>query len=130
MEAIIQVVGCFENSSIEHVMHTVDPVRDIEIVNTELVLADLESVEKRKVKQPKVAKRGDKNAIAELELLAKLEAHLNTGKTIVTVNLSSDENAIVRGFFLLTGKQPLFACNVAEEDLATADYNKYVQAVQ
>src|SRR5207248_6253876 len=82
VDAIIQVVRCFENSSIEHVMDTVDPVRDIEIVNTELVLADLESVEKRKVKQQKVAKSGDKNAIAELELLAKLEAHLNTGKTI------------------------------------------------
>src|ERR1700748_2956588 len=76
VDAIVQVVRCFENSNIEHVMDTVDPVRDIEIINTELVLADLESVEKRKVKQLKVAKSGDKNAIAELELLEKLEAHL------------------------------------------------------
>jgi ribosome-binding ATPase len=130
VDAIIQVVRCFENSNIEHVMDTVDPVRDIEIVNTELVLADLESAEKRKVKQQKVAKSGDKNAIAELELLEKLEAHLNAGKTIVTLDLSPEENAIVKGFFLLTGKPTLFACNVAEEDLATADSNKYVQAVR
>jgi ribosome-binding ATPase len=130
VDAIIQVVRCFEHSSIEHVMDTIDPVRDIEIVNTELVLADLESVEKRKEKQQKVAKSGDKNAIAELELLDKLEAHLNTGKPVVMLDLSPEEKATVNGFFLLTSKPTLFACNVAEEDLATADSNKYVQAVR
>lgn len=130
VDAIIQVVRCFINSEIEHVMDTVDPVRDIEIVNMELVLADLESVEKRKAKQQKIAKSGDKKAMAELELLDKLEAHLNTGKTIVTLDLMAEEKATVKGFFLLTGKPTLFACNVAEEDLATADNNKYVQQVR
>src|SRR5206468_9111816 len=100
----IQVVRCFENANIEHVMDTVDPVRDIDIINTELVLADLESVEKRKAKQQKVAKSGDKKVIAEIELLDKLEAHLNTGKTIVTLDLSDDEKGLVKGFFLLTAK--------------------------
>src|SRR5919205_698157 len=73
VDAIVQVVRCFENSNIEHVMDTVDPVRDIEIINTELVLADLESVEKRKAKGQKAAKSGDKKAIAEMELLKRLE---------------------------------------------------------
>jgi ribosome-binding ATPase len=130
VDAIIQVVRCFENANIEHVMDTVDPVRDIEIINTELVLADLESVEKRKVKGQKAAKSGDKKSIAEVELLEKLEAHLNTGKTIVTLDLSPEEKAAVKGFFLLTAKPTLFACNVAEEDLATADQNKFVQQVR
>ena len=130
VDAIIQVVRCFENSNIEHVMDTVDPVRDIEIVNTELVLADLESIEKRKAKQQKAAKSGDKKVIAELELLEKLENHLNTGKTAVTLELTPEEKAIVKGFFLLTAKPTLFACNVAEEDLAAADKNKYVEQVR
>ncbi len=130
VDAIIQVVRCFENSNIEHVMDTVDPVRDIEIINTELVLADLESVEKRKTKGQKAAKSGDKKSIAEVELLEKLEAHLNTGKTVVTLDLTPEEKAAVKGFFLLTGKPTLFACNVAEEDLAAADTNKYVQQVR
>jgi ribosome-binding ATPase len=130
VDAIVQVVRCFENSNIEHVMDTVDPVRDIEIINTELVLADLESVEKRKAKGQKAAKSGDKKAIAEVELLDKLEAHLNTGKTIVTLDLTPEERAIVKGFFLLTAKPTLFACNVAEEELANADKNKFVQQVR
>ncbi|MBV9269273.1 MAG: redox-regulated ATPase YchF, partial [Acidobacteriaceae bacterium] len=130
VDALIQVVRCFENSNIEHVMDTVDPVRDIEVINTELVLADLESVEKRKAKQQKAAKSGDKKAIAEVELLEKLEVHLNTGKTIVTLDLTPEERQMVKGFFLLTAKPTLFACNVAEDDLAHADSNAYVQQVR
>jgi GTP-binding protein YchF len=130
VDAIVQVVRCFEDSKIEHVMDTVDPVRDIEIINTELVLADLEAVEKRKTKQQKAAKSGDKKALAELQLLERLEAHLNTGKTVVTMDLTPEEKAAVRLFFLLTAKPTLFACNVAEEDLATADSNRFVQQVR
>ncbi|HLH03852.1 MAG TPA: redox-regulated ATPase YchF [Bryobacteraceae bacterium] len=130
VDAIIQVVRCFEDSNIEHVMDSVDPVRDIEIINTELVLADLESVEKRKARQQKAAKSGDKKAIAEVELLEKLEAHLNSGKTVVTLDLTPEEKAAVRLFFLLTAKPTLFACNVAEGDLAHADDNPFVRAVR
>ena len=111
-------------------MNTVDPVRDIEIVNTELVLADLESVEKRKAKQQKAAKSGDKKLVAEVEFLERLETHLNTGKTVVTMDLTPEEKTTVKGFFLLTAKPTLFACNVAEEDLATADTNQYVLQVR
>jgi len=130
VDAIVQVVRAFENANIEHVMNSVDPVRDIEIINTELVLADLESVEKRKAKQQKAAKSGDKKAVQELELLERVEAHLNAGKPVVTLELSAEEKAIVKGFFLLTSKPTLFACNVAEEDLASADSNTHVKAVR
>ncbi len=130
VDAIVQVVRCFEDSNIEHVMDSVDPVRDIEIINTELVLADLESVEKRKAKQLKAAKSGDKKALAEVQLLEKLEAHLNTGKTVVTLDLTPEERASVRLFFLLTAKPTLFACNVAEGDLAAADKNEFVRQVR
>ncbi len=130
VDAIIQVVRCFENANIEHVMDSVDPVRDIEIVNTELVLADLEAVEKRKAKQQKTAKSGDKKALAEVELLENLEGHLNAGKTVVTLDLAPEERAVVKGFFLLTSKPTLFACNVAEEDLAKADENPFVRQVR
>ncbi len=130
VDALIQVVRCFEDSNIEHVMDTVDPVRDIEIINTELVLADLDSVEKRKAKQQKAAKSGDKKALAELRLLERLEAHLNTGKTVITLDLTPEEKAAVHLFFLLTAKPTLFACNVAETDLATADDNPFVRQVR
>ncbi len=130
VDALVQVVRCFEDTNIEHVMDSVDPVRDIEIINTELVLADLDSVEKRKAKQQKAAKSGDKKALAELQLLERLEAHLNTGKTAVTMEMTPEEKAALRLFFLLTAKPTLFACNVAEGDLATADENKFVQQVR
>ncbi len=130
VDAIVQVVRCFEDSNIEHVMNTVDPVRDIEVINTELVLADLESVEKRKARQQKAAKSGDKKILAELELLDKLEAHLNAGKTVVTMELTPEAKMAVRLFFLLTAKPTLFACNVAEGDLAAADANPFVEQVR
>jgi GTP-binding protein YchF len=130
VDALIQVVRCFEDTNIEHVMDSVDPVRDIDIINTELVLADLESVEKRKTKQQKAARSGDKKALAEVELCEKLENHLNTGKTAVTLDLTPEEKALAKGFFLLTNKPTLFACNVAEGDLATADTNKFVREVR
>src|SRR6266853_450295 len=80
VDAIVQVVRCFENSDIEHVMDTVDPIRDIEVVNTELILADIDSIQKRRGKQQKAAKGGDKKALAEIALMDRLEPHLNTGQ--------------------------------------------------
>src|SRR6195952_906288 len=111
VDAIIQVVRCFENSDIEHVMDSVDPIRDIEIVNTELVLADLESIQKRRTKQQKMAKGGDKKAQAELDLIDRLEPHLSGGQFAVALEMSPEEAAILKGFFLLTAKPTLFACN-------------------
>jgi GTP-binding protein YchF len=130
VDAIIQVVRCFENDDIHHVSGTVDPVRDIEVVTTELVLADLSAVEKRKDKNTKAARGGDKQAKAELDLIAKLEPHLDSGKPALTLELGTDDKALLKGFFLLTSKPTLFACNVAENELAAPDNNPHVKAVR
>src|SRR5215212_1671653 len=84
VDAIVQVVRCFEDENIHHVAGSIDPVRDIEAIFTELVLADLESVQKRLDKGAKDAKRGDKTAVAEAEVLNKLAPHLNSGKAAIT----------------------------------------------
>ena len=118
VHAIVQVVRCFEDADIHHVSGTVDPVRDIEIINTELILADLAAVEKRKDRQQKAAKLNDKTAKAEVALCEKLIPHLDAGKPATTLELSDDEAKLLREFFLLSGKPTIFACNVAEADLA------------
>ena len=130
VDAIVQVVRCFENSNIEHVMDTVDPIRDIEVVNTELILADLDSVAKRKQKQQKMAKSGDKKAQAELDLLDRLEPHLSDGKYAVTLEMSPEERNLLKQFFLLTAKPTLYACNVAEDELSNPDGNPWVKKVR
>ncbi len=129
VDAIVQVVRCFEDSDVVHTMGGVDPVRDIEVITTELVLADLDAVTKRIDKTQKKAKSGDKEAIAEVALLQKLEPHLNSGKTANTLEASDDEKSLMKLFQLLTAKPVLFACNVAESDLATAEQNPFVQKV-
>jgi len=118
VHALVQVVRCFEDADIHHVSGTVDPVRDIEIINTELILADLAAVQKRKDRQQKAAKIGDKTAKAEVALCEKLVPHLDAGKPATTLELSDDETKLLREFFLLSGKPTIFACNVAEADLA------------
>ncbi len=130
VDAIVQVVRCFEDSDVVHTMGAVDPVRDIEVITTELVLADLDAVTKRIDKTQKKAKSGDKEAIAEMALLEKLTPHLNAGKTAnVLPGATEDEQAMMKLFQLLTAKPVLFACNVAESDLATAEQNPFVQKV-
>jgi ribosome-binding ATPase len=129
VDAIIQVVRCFEDPDIVHTMGKIDPVRDIEVITTELVLADLEAVLKRIEKTVKKAKSGEKDAQVELALLQKLEPHLNSGKTANTIPATPEEQAQMKLFQLLTAKPVLFACNVAESDLATASENAFVQQV-
>ena len=94
MDAIVQVVRCFDDADVHHVSGTVDPVRDIEVINTELMLADLESVRKRRERVVKDVKRGDKAAAAEEAVLAKIEAALDAGKPALTVTLTPEERAI------------------------------------
>ena len=118
VDAIVQVVRCFENSDIHHVSGTIDPVRDIEVINTELVLADLASLQKRKDRLQKEVRAGSKTAKIEDEISEKLLLHLDAGKPAVTAKLSSEEKTVARGFFLLTSKPTIFACNVAEPELA------------
>ncbi|MDQ3212914.1 MAG: redox-regulated ATPase YchF [Acidobacteriota bacterium] len=130
VDAIVQVVRCFEDPDVHHVSGTVDPVRDIEVINTELMLADLESVKKRRERVSKDVKRGDKASAAEEAVLAKIEAALDSGKPAITVKLTPEERAVSVPFFLLTDKPTIFACNVKETDLATADENPYVRRVR
>ncbi|MEZ5419094.1 MAG: redox-regulated ATPase YchF [Vicinamibacterales bacterium] len=130
VDAIVQVVRCFEDDDVLHVSGTVDPVRDIEVINTELMLADLESVTKKRERVAKDAKRGDKAAIAEDAVLAKLIAALEAGRPALTADLSPEERAVARQFFLLSDKPTIFACNVKDTDLATADRNPYVVKVR
>jgi GTP-binding protein YchF len=130
VDAIIQVARCFDDPDVHHVADTVDPVRDIEVINTELVLADMETVTKRRERVAKEVKRGDKAAIAEESVLAKIESGLNAGKPVLAIALTDEERDTAKQFFLLTDKPTIFACNVKESDLATADSNPYVKKVR
>ena len=133
-DAIVQVVRCFENDDIIHELGSVDPVRDIEIINDELILADLAAMEKRKESRIKKARGGDKEAKAEVELIDKLLPHLDAGKPAITLDLSDDERKLLHSFYLLSDKKSIFACNVSEEELADAvnnpDAHPYVSAVR
>ena len=130
VDAVVQVVRCFEDADIHHVAGSVDPVRDIETINTELILADLEAVKKRIEKGAKDAKRGDKIAQAEETVLKKIEPHLDAGKPAITLELTPEEKLIAKGFYLMTSKPTLFAANVKETDLAKADSNPFVIKVR
>jgi len=118
VDAIVQVVRCFEDSDVHHVSASIDPIRDIEVINTELVLADLASLQKRQDRLQKEVRAGDKAAKVESAIIEKLLPHLDGGKPAITAALTPEEKAIARGFFLLTSKPTIFACNVAESDLA------------
>src|SRR5256712_4048212 len=118
VDAIVQVVRCFEDSNVHHVSATIDPVRDIEVINTELVLADLASLQKRHDRLQKEVRAAEKSAKMESAVVEKLLPHLDSGKPAITAPLEPEEKIIARNFFLLTSKPTLFACNVAESDLA------------
>ncbi len=125
----MHVVRCFVDDDIIHTMGAVDPVRDIEVISTELVLADLESVEKRISRTQKLAKSGDKDAQTELALLERLVPHLNANKPANILPATDDEKKLLQFFQLLSAKPVIYACNVAEGDLATAEENPFVKKV-
>jgi GTP-binding protein YchF len=118
VDAIVQVVRCFENGDIPHVSGNIDPMRDIEVINTELILADLASTQKRSERLQKQVRSGDKHAKAEAALLEKLISHLDTSNPAMTLGLNDEEKVLLKSFFLLTSKPTIFACNVGEADLA------------
>jgi GTP-binding protein YchF len=130
VDAIVQVVRCFEHADIHHVEGDVHPVRDIEVINTELMLADLETVQRRRERIAKDVKRSDKEAVAEEGVLARLEDALAAGRPALVAELTPEEREIARSFFLLSDKRTIFACNVLEADMATADTNPHVRAVR
>jgi len=130
VDAIIEVVRCFEDRDVTHVSGELDPVSDMETIKTELVLADLESVGRAREKLEKVARGGDKESRAALALAEKLIAHLDEGRRALTLPLTPEETALSRRFALLTARPILFAANVAEEELARAEELPRVQAVR
>ena len=131
VDAIVHVVRCFEDSNVIHVDGSVDPVRDIETINLELIFSDLEILERRIAKTTKAA-RMDKTAAKELELQNRIKAHLEDGKPAITLEIEDEDEKIwMAEYNLLTGKPVIFAANVAEDDLADdAKANPHVQAVK
>jgi GTP-binding protein YchF len=114
-DAIVHVVRCFEDDNVVHVEGKIDPLSDIEVINTELALADLETVEKNILRTAKVAKSGDKNAKARLVVLEAVKAHLDAGHLVRSMDLDDDEAAHLRELHLLTIKPTLYIANVAED---------------
>jgi hypothetical protein len=130
VDAIVQVVRCFENEDIIHNMGSVDPIRDIEIINTELVLADMESIERQRDKAAKKARSNDKEAHAICALIEKLLPHLNEGNPANLLEVSDEEAVVMKNLCLLSSKSVIYAANVMEDDLADSENNPMVQKVR
>ena len=130
VDAIVEVVRCFESRDVLHVAGALDPLGDIETIKTELVLADLETVGRSKEKAEKTARGGDRQAKALLAVAEKLEKHLDSGKRALTLVLDPEEKEIARRLFLLTSRPMIFAANVGEDDLARAGELPRVAAVR
>jgi GTP-binding protein YchF len=130
VDAIVHVVRCFEDENITHVGGKVDPISDISIINLELILSDIETLEKRLDRTRKNSKNGDKKAILEVECLERIHAALYADKPARSVELNDEEKNIVRDLHLLTLKPVLYAANVSEDEVAHADDNVYVQQVK
>lgn len=128
-DAIAHVVRCFEDENIIHVANKIDPAADIEVINTELALADLESVEKQLQRITRTAKSGDKDAIKEKELLEKLLPHLNEAQPVRSMKLTDEEFKMVRKFHLLTTKPTMYIANVDEHGFEENPYLKTVQEI-
>ncbi len=127
VDAIVHVVRCFEDENIIHVDGSIDPARDIETINLELIFADMDTVQKRKDKAEKLIKTGDKKYALEADLAGRMLSHLESGKPARTFELSEDESLIVRDWFLLTIKPVLYAANISENEISSD--NNFVKQV-
>lgn len=129
-DAIVHVVRAFDDDDITTVSGKVDPIEDIDTINLELVMADLDAVNKRLSKVQRAAKGRDKDALAELAVLNKIKPVLEDGKSVRSSDFSDDEKKIVKGLFLLTSKPVLYVANIAEDDMADPDNSKYMAAIK
>lgn len=129
VDAIVHVVRCFDDENITHVDGSVDPVRDIETINLELIFSDMEALERRIAKAKNMAKGGDKKLLEEAEFMEKLYAHLESGKPVRTFSMTLEQKTEVDGYFLLTAKKVIYAANIGEDDVGAED-NAYVKAVK
>jgi GTP-binding protein YchF len=118
VDAIVHVVRCFVDENIIHVDGSVDPARDIETINLELIFADMETVSRREDKALKMIKSGDKKYAKEADLAQRLQGHLEQGKPARTFSMTEEEKEIAEGWFLLTTKPVIYAANIAEDDLS------------
>ncbi|MNW26026.1 Ribosome-binding ATPase YchF [compost metagenome] len=130
VDAIVHVVRCFEDENITHVDGKIDPVSDIQTINLELILADIESIEKRIERSKKNMKGGNKQYVQEVEVLEKVKAVLYEDKPARSVELTDEERLIVRDLHLLTLKPVLYAANVSEDEIADVANNQYVNRVK
>jgi GTP-binding protein YchF len=130
VDAICQVVRCFVDDNITHVSGKIDPIDDIEVINLELILADLETVTRRYEKAEKLARQKEKTAVAEYNVLQKIKDALENEIPARAVELGEEEAKIVQGLHLLTAKPVLFVANVSEDDISNADNNPYVKMVR
>lgn len=130
VDAIVHVVRCFEDTNITHVDGSIDPIRDIETINLELIFSDIEMIERR-IDRTKKALKGDKSLAVELELLERVKAHMEEGNPARTLEYTEDEMAIMKDIFLISMKPVIYAANVAEDDFAKGiAENEYVNRVK
>lgn len=130
VDAIVHVVRCFQDDNITHVAGKVNPINDIETINLELILADIESVEKKIERSRKNMKGGDKKIAQEVEVLERIKEVLYADKPARSLELTDDEQLLVRDLHLLTMKPVLYAANVSEDEVANTEDNEYVQMVR
>ncbi len=130
VDAIVHVVRCFEDSNITHVEGTIDPIRDIDTINLELILSDIEILDRR-IERAKKAMKGDKSLAAEVDMLERLRAHMEEGKSARSFDFTDDEREIIKEVALISMKPVIYAANVAEDDFSNGiENNRYVNAVK
>lgn len=129
VDAIAQVVRCFDDGNITHVEGSLDPLRDIDIINTELCLADLESIERRLERLPRLIKSSDKKAAQEKEVLEKINSQLSDAIPVRRMNLDEEEKSLIKELNLLTLKPSLYIANVSEDDIANVSENPFYNKV-
>lgn len=130
VDAIVHVVRCFEDTNVVHVEGNIDPLRDIETVNLELIFSDMELMEKRAEKSKKGSRQTENKVINEAEIQQKIKKALESGKPVRNLDFNEDELLYVKQLFLLTSKPVLYVCNVSEDDIGSEYENPYVKKVK
>ncbi|HLR14328.1 MAG TPA: redox-regulated ATPase YchF [Bacillota bacterium] len=130
VDAICHVVRCFEDDNITHVSGKIDPIDDIEVINLELILADLETVNRRIERVQKLVRQRDEAGIAEFEVLEKIQESLENDSPVRALSFNEDQEKIVRGLHLLTSKPVLYVANVGEDEIASPEENELVKRVR
>ena len=129
VDAIVHVVRCFQDDNITHVDGSIDPIRDIEIINLELIFADLESLDRQISRVQKLAKSGQKKYMEELQIMEYIKENLEKGIPVRNLSFSDEQQNIVRQLFMLTSKPMIYAANISEDDVPEDSYHPMVEKV-